>query len=94
MTGWAHRLTGFAAFAWCRLRANQVFFVKNELESQLLAEQVIRRDELEAELEELRKIKDRLTEDQYYDQLETIMLKLARLYQSAGQDPTADEADE
>ncbi|MGI9518001.1 MAG: hypothetical protein ACR2NP_13190 [Pirellulaceae bacterium] len=64
------------------LRANQVFFVMNELESRLSEAQASQRDELESQLEDLRKTKDRLTEDQYYEQLEVIMLELARLYQS------------
>ncbi len=64
------------------LRANQVFFIRNESAARLTDVQVTRRDQLEAELEALRAKKSRFTEDQYYEQLERIMLQLARLYQT------------
>jgi hypothetical protein len=62
------------------LRANRVFFNPGKIERQLSVEQRAERDRLEAEIEALRERKNRMDEDDYYRQLETILVQLARLY--------------
>ena len=65
------------------LRAHQWHLVRSPLEEQLTEQQRARRDELEAALEELRSKKGEMTADSYYQQLEPLMLELARLYDAA-----------
>lgn len=59
--------------------------VRSPEEQLLTSEQRQQRDKLETKLEELRKRKATLSDVQYFDQLEGIMLPLAKLYQSASQ---------
>jgi hypothetical protein len=63
-------------------RARQLHLVPNAREFKLSAEARARRDELEVALEHLRGQKDTLAEDDYYRQLETILVELSRIYQS------------
>ncbi|MDB6020476.1 MAG: hypothetical protein JWQ04_333 [Pedosphaera sp.] len=62
------------------VRAHQVFLVPGEAERQLTTETRARRDELEQKLSALRLRKAKMTEDDYYHQLEAILLEMARLY--------------
>ena len=63
------------------LRANQMFLVPGEAERQLSPEVRRHRDELEAKLDALRLRKAKMNEDDYYHQLETILLENARIYE-------------
>lgn len=54
----------------------------NRAERQLAPEQVQRRNELEAQLAALRRQKTELAEDAYFEQLEKLLVELARLYDS------------
>lgn len=60
--------------------ASQRVLVKNEFERRLTPDQRTRRDALEIRVRELRKKRDTLDEKEYYDQLEPLLLELARLY--------------
>lgn len=64
------------------LRANQVHLLRSEFESSLTDEQRKWRDEQELKLEQLRLKKSRLSEEAYLEQLEVLLLELARFYQS------------
>ena len=61
--------------------ANQKVLVKNAFERLLSTEQRNRRDGLERKVVELRRSKASLDEKTYYQQLETALLELARLYE-------------
>ncbi len=61
-------------------RANQVFFLPSRHEQQLTPGQRAERDRLETMIESLRRQKDEMSEDEYYGQLEIILLNLARMY--------------
>ena len=61
-------------------RAHQIALIPSELERKLSPEQRQRRDHLEARLEALRKQKSTTPEDLYYDQLESILLDLGKIY--------------
>jgi hypothetical protein len=60
--------------------ANQKVLVKNAFERLLTPEQRTRRNDLERQVVELRRSKDTLEEEEYYGELETVLLELARLY--------------
>ena len=62
--------------------SNQVFLIRRGTEAKLTAEQREIREQLERELESLRQNKDELGELNYYQSIEPILLKLAKLYQS------------
>jgi len=64
------------------VRAHQLHLVRGESEQELSPAARGRRDELEKQLSELRLRKDALQEDEYYRQLEDILVNLARLYQN------------
>jgi hypothetical protein len=61
-------------------RANQIILNASESDSKLSDAAKKQRDELEIELEKIRARKTFLTETDYYQQLESVLLKLARLY--------------
>jgi hypothetical protein len=63
------------------VRAHQFHLVRSEVEQELSPAARERRDELEKQLSELRSRKESLPEDDYYRQLEDILVKIARLYQ-------------
>jgi hypothetical protein len=63
------------------LRAHQMFLVPGEAERQLSPELRARRDALEQDLGALRARKSKVNEDEYYRQLEGILLETARLYE-------------
>jgi hypothetical protein len=62
------------------VRANQIFLVPGDAERQLPPEVRAHRDELEQKLSALRSRKAQMNEDDYYRQLEAVLLELARLY--------------
>lgn len=64
------------------LRTHQVFLVRSDVERQLAPTARARRDELEQALSALRLRKTKLNEDEYYRQLEGILLETARLYET------------
>lgn len=68
------------------MRAHQWHLVPNEEDLSLPAEVVQQRNDLELQLENLRSRKPDLPEDDYYAQLEVILLKLARLLPAEGDD--------
>jgi len=61
-------------------RSRQIAFIASEQERLLSPEQRQRRDQLEIEMERLRSRKTSLEESAYYEQLETILLKLSKIY--------------
>ena len=63
------------------VRAHQMFLVPGDLERQLSPELRAQRDQLEQKLSALRSRKTQLGEDDYYRQLEDILLATARLYE-------------
>ena len=62
------------------LRAAQIHLVRSAAERALTAEQRAERDTLERELAALRERKSTMKEDDYFRELEAMMLKLARIY--------------
>ena len=64
------------------VRAHQMILVRGESEQKLSPETRARRDELERQLSALRARKPAMNEDDYYKQLETIMVQTARLYEN------------
>jgi hypothetical protein len=64
------------------VRAHQLNLVRSESEQVLSPEVRARRDGLEQRLSELRTQKGRLKEDDYYAQVEAVLIEIARLYQS------------
>jgi len=64
------------------VRAHQMALVRGEAEEKLPPATRVRRDELEQKLSALRSQKSGLNEDDYYNQLENILLALAQLYQN------------
>lgn len=65
------------------IRAHQLHLVPSDRERKVPAAVRRRRDELELAVAALRDQKAKLAEDEYYKQLETLMLELGRLYQQA-----------
>lgn len=63
------------------VRAHQLHLVPSASERALPLEVRRERDELELEVEALRRQKGELGEDEYYAQLEVVLLRLARLYE-------------
>jgi hypothetical protein len=64
------------------VRAHQMFLVPGDTERRLPPEARARRDELEQKLSALRSNKTKINEDEYYRQLEGIMVETARLYEN------------
>lgn len=64
------------------MRANQIFLLPATEATRLTPEQIKERDQLEEQLEMLRRQKKNFTEAQYYQKLESVMLRLANLYLS------------
>jgi hypothetical protein len=64
------------------VRAHQMVLVRSESEQKLPPAVRARRDELEQNLSALRSKKPELNEDDYYRQLEAILVEIARLYES------------
>lgn len=64
--------------------AAQKVLVKNAFERSLTPAQRVERDDLERAVKELRRKKSRMNEEDYYQQLEPLLLRLARLYREVG----------
>jgi hypothetical protein len=62
------------------LRAHQFHLVRSEQERKLSPETRARRDELELGIARLRESKSQMTEDDYYQRLEKLLIEVARLY--------------
>ncbi len=75
------------------LLARQFYLVRNEADQKLTADQRARRDALERAILIHRQKKSQLPEDEYYRQLEKLLLDLARFYQSNSTDATSPAAD-
>jgi hypothetical protein len=69
------------------LRAHQFHLVRSEQERKLSPETRARRDELELGIARLREAKSEMTEDNYYQQLEKLLIEVARLYHGGGTKP-------
>jgi hypothetical protein len=63
------------------LHAHQFHLIRSEMERQLSPALRERRNELERAIEELRATKEKVSADDYYRQLEVLLLELARLYE-------------
>jgi hypothetical protein len=64
------------------VRANQLHLLRSDRERDMSPEIRKQRDALEAQIAQLRDRKSALDEDEYYGQLEAILLQLAKLYHS------------
>jgi hypothetical protein len=62
------------------LRAHQIHLIRSEREQKMPAQLRAKRDELEKAIAQLRDSKEKLGEEEYYRQLEPLMLELAKLY--------------
>lgn len=60
--------------------ANQFILVPSQEEAQLSAELIEKRDELEQQLAQLRQRKSQLSEEEYLESLQSILVPLAKLY--------------
>lgn len=65
------------------LRAAQLQLVPSRSEQELPAKAKQRRDELEQQLAELRRQKSTLSEEEYYSQLEPLLIEIARVYEQS-----------
>lgn len=65
------------------LRANQLCLIRSDREKQLSPEVRTKRDALELQIATLRARKSQLPEDGYYQQLELLLVDLAKLYAAA-----------
>ncbi|MDR3623046.1 MAG: hypothetical protein P4L85_27080 [Paludisphaera borealis] len=64
-------------------RAHQLHLIRNDRERSMPPEAREHRDRLERAAADLRAKKDKLPENEYYEQLETIMVEIARLYRDS-----------
>jgi hypothetical protein len=63
------------------VRAQQMFLVRSATEQELSLELRARRDELETQLSALRDRKSQMKEDDYYNQLEKLLVEMVKLYE-------------
>jgi hypothetical protein len=63
------------------LRAHQLHLVRNAQEKKLAPEVRARRDEIELTISKLRETKATMKEEEYYQQLEPLLVEIARLYE-------------
>ncbi len=73
--------------------AHRWHLVRSAEERLLTVDERTRRDELEQQLEALRQRKDDLAEESFLQELETILLPLARLYEAANKRATSEGSD-
>jgi hypothetical protein len=66
-------------------RAHQVVLVRSEQERRIPSELIAERNRLELAVAELRERKSQMSEDAYYDQIEQLLLDLAKLHEKIGQ---------
>jgi hypothetical protein len=64
------------------LRANQMILVRSKSEQTLSQETRAQRDDLERQFNALRDRKSKMDENDYYKQLEAVMIQIARLYET------------
>jgi hypothetical protein len=64
-------------------RAHQVHLISNAADQKLTAEQRAKRDELELAIDALRDRKAKMAKDEYYRQLEGLLLQMAHLYEDS-----------
>jgi hypothetical protein len=64
------------------VRAHEVFLIPGKVERDFSPQARARRDELEQKLSTLRLRKTTMNEDEYYHQVEGVLVEMARLYQS------------
>jgi hypothetical protein len=69
------------------MRASQFHLIRSEQEQQLPPEIRARRDELEMQIVKLRDGKEKLNEDEYYEELEPLLVDLAKLSRATGSGP-------
>lgn len=62
------------------LRAHQIHLLRSKQERELPATLRAQRDKLELEMAKLREIKEKIPEEDYYRQLEPLLIELARIY--------------
>ena len=65
------------------LKAHQFHFVRSDAEKKLPSAVRKQRNELELQIAQLRKRKSEMDADDYYKELELLLVKLARLYQKS-----------
>ncbi len=70
-------------------RAHGFHLMRSTESIELTFEQLARRDELEGKLERLRQGKSQMSEDEYYQALEPILVKIARLYDEQSDEETS-----
>jgi len=63
------------------LRAHQIHLVRSKQERELSPEVRAQRDKIELEIARLRDLKEKLSEEDYYRQLEPLLINLALLYE-------------
>lgn len=64
-------------------RAHQVHLISNAADQKLTTEQRAKRDELELAIATLRDRKEKMEKDEYYRDLEKLLLQMARLYEES-----------
>jgi hypothetical protein len=69
------------------LRAHQFHLIRSEQERKLSPETRARRDALELRIAQLRESKGQMTEEDYYEQLEKLLIEVARLYDQSSARP-------
>jgi hypothetical protein len=69
------------------LRAHQLHLVRNDQEKKLSPQVRLRRDEIELAVSKLREAKGTMKDDEYYKQLEPLLVEMARLYDSGSEPP-------
>jgi len=74
------------------LRASQLQLVPSRSEQELPAKARQRRDELEQQLAQLRRQKSTLSEEEYYSQLEPLLIEIAQVYEQS-EKPLGDAAE-
>jgi hypothetical protein len=72
------------------LRAHQLHLVRNDQEKKLSPQVRLRRDEIELAISKLREAKATIKDDEYYKQLEPLLVEMARLYDSSSSEQPAE----
>ena len=67
------------------LRAHQLHLVRNDHEKKLAPQVRLRRDEIELAISRLREARATMKDDEYYKQLEPLLVEMARLYDSSSE---------
>jgi hypothetical protein len=67
------------------LRSHQIHLIRSPQEQKMPPELRAKRDQLEVQIAKLRETKSQVAEDQYYQQLEVLLLELAHIYDEQAQ---------